>query len=194
MVGEELDEQVREYIRELRKLGVIINAHVVIAVGMGFVLNKDANLLEENGGHISLTKHWARYLLLRMGFVKRRATTKSKVSVEQFDELKELFLLDFSNVIEMDDVPEELVINWDQMGINYVPISSWTMEKEGVKRVEVTGKDDKRQLTALFACSMSGDFLPIRLVYQGKTMKCLPKFQFPDGWDITHTYKQSLVQ
>ena len=82
--------------------------------------------------------------------------------MKQFDELKELFLLDF-NVIEMDDVPEELVIKWDQTGINYVPISSWTMEKEGVKRVEVTGKDDKRQLTALFACSMSEDFLPIRL-------------------------------
>ena len=43
----------------------------------------------------------------------------------------------------MDDVPEELVINWDQTGINYVPISSLTMEKEGVKRVEVNGKDDK---------------------------------------------------
>ena len=40
MVGEELDEQVREYIKELRKLGVIINAHVVIAVGMGLVLNR----------------------------------------------------------------------------------------------------------------------------------------------------------
>ena len=61
------------------------------------------------------------------------------------------------------------------------------MEQDGVKRVEVTGKDDKRQLTALFACSMSGDFLPIQLVYQGKTIKCLPKFQFPDGWNIIHT-------
>jgi len=37
---------------------------------MGFVINKDFNLLVENGGHISLEKHWARYLLLRMGFVK----------------------------------------------------------------------------------------------------------------------------
>ena len=87
---------------------------------MGLVLNKDANLLAENGGHISLTKHWARYLLSRMGFVKRRANTKSKVSVEQFNELKELFLLDFNNAVEMDNVPEELVINWDQTGINYV--------------------------------------------------------------------------
>ena len=40
---------------ELRKSRVIINVHVVIAVGMGLVLSKDANLLAENGGHISLT-------------------------------------------------------------------------------------------------------------------------------------------
>ena len=45
LVGEEVDEQVREYVRELRKSGVIINAHMVKAVGMGLVLNKDANLL-----------------------------------------------------------------------------------------------------------------------------------------------------
>ena len=84
MIGEELDEQVRE----LRKLGEIIYAHVVIAVGMGLVLNKDANLLAKNGGHISFTKHWVRYFLSRVAFVKRRANTKSKVSLEQFDELK----------------------------------------------------------------------------------------------------------
>ena len=64
MVGEELDEQVRENIRELRKLGVIINAHVVIAIGMGLVLNKDANLLEENGvlpstGQGIFSREWA---------------------------------------------------------------------------------------------------------------------------------------
>jgi len=120
-----------------------------------------------------------------MGFVKRRTNTKTKVSVEHFEELKELFLLDFNNAAVA--VPTELVINWDQTGINYVPISSWTMEQEGTKRVKVIGKDDKQQLTALFACSMSEDFLPIQLVYQGKTMKCLPKFQFPNGWDITYT-------
>ena len=185
LIGEELDEQVREYIRELRREGVVINSDVAIAVGTGIVMNSDANLLVANGGHIDLTKHWAKYLLSRMGFVKRRVNTKAKVTVEHFDELKKLFLLEFNNAVEMDEVPSELVINWDQMGINYIPISSWTMEEEGSKRVEVVGKDDKRQLTALFACSMSGDFLPIQLVYQGKTARCLPKYQFPSDWDIT---------
>ena len=36
---------------------------------------------------------------------------------------------------------------------------------EGAKRVEVVGKDDKHQITAIFEISMSGDFLPIQLVY-----------------------------
>ena len=68
LVGEELHEELREYIRELRKYGVIINAHVFIAVGIRLVLNKDATLFTENGGHISLTKHWARYLFQGWAF------------------------------------------------------------------------------------------------------------------------------
>ena len=79
----------------------------------------------------------------RMGFLKRKGNTKSMVSIEHFDELKELFLLEFNNTVEMEEVPTELVINWDQIGINYVPVSAWTMEKEGAKRVEMIGKDVK---------------------------------------------------
>jgi len=61
------------------------------------------------------------------------------------------------------------------------------MAEEGSKRVEMIGKDDKRQLTALFACFMSGDFLPIQLVYQGKTDRSLPRFKFPSDRDVTST-------
>ena len=69
----------------------------------------------------------------------------------------------------MDEIPPELVINFDQTGIHYVPVSLWSMEMEGVKRVEVVGKDYKHQITAIFGISMGGDFLPIQLVYHGKT-------------------------
>lgn len=65
----------------------------------------------------------------------------------------------------MDEVPPELIINFDQTGINYVPVSSWTMEEAGKKRVEIIGKDDKRQITVVFGASLSGDFLPVQLVY-----------------------------
>ena len=74
----------------------------------------------------------------------------------------------------MKDFPGELVINWDQTGIHYVPISSWTMAKKGSKRVEIPGSDDKRQITGVFGGTMAGDFLPPQLIYQGKTRKSLP--------------------
>ena len=149
----------------------------VMAVGEGIVMERDANLLACNGGSIVLTKEWARYVLQRMRMVKRRANTKTKVTVEDFDELKKLFLLDIRNIVQMDEVPAQLIINWDQTGINYVPASNWTMEQVGLNQIETVGKDDKQELTAVFGCSMAGDFLLPQLVYQGKTNRCLPQYK-----------------
>ena len=77
----------------------------------------------------------------------------------------------------MDEIPKDLG-NFDQTGINYVPVTSWTMEQEGSKHVEVVAKDDKWQITVIFAASFTGEFLPPQLVYQGKTERCFSQFQF----------------
>jgi len=71
----------------LRGQGGVLNTRIAIAVGMGVVINKDATLLAKYGGNIVLTKHWAKYVLQRMGMVKRRGNTKAKVDVKNFDEL-----------------------------------------------------------------------------------------------------------
>ena len=55
---------------------MVINCDVTIA---GIAMNNDANLLLANGGHVDLTKHWAKYLLCHMGCVKRRQTLKQKL-------------------------------------------------------------------------------------------------------------------
>ena len=187
LLGKDLDTQVQEYLKGLRKCGMPINTSIVIASARGIVMNKNANLLVSNGGGIDLTKDWAKYLLKRMGFVKRKACSKSKVNVEKFQELKEDFLLEIKNTVVMDEIPEDLIINFDQTGLNYVPVTSWTMEEAGARRVEVVAKDDKRQLTAVFAGSLSGNFLPPQLIYEGKTERCHPQFKFPAGWHITNS-------
>ena len=183
MIGDELDKLVREYISDLRSRGTTINTTIVLASAEGIIMYKDANLLST----ITLTKGWAKYLLKRMGFVKRKSTSKSKVTVENFEDLKEDFLLVIKQVIAMDEIPADLVINFDQTGLNYVPVSDWTMEAEGAKRVEIAGKNDKRQLTAVLAGSMTGNFLPPQVIYQGKTQRCLPQYQFPPKWHITYS-------
>lgn len=61
-----------------------------------------------------------------------------------------------------EEIPDSLIINWNQTGINY---AQWTMVVEGSKREEIAGADDKRQITAVFGASLAGDFLPPQLVY-----------------------------
>ena len=41
--------------------------------------------------------------------------------------------------VEMEEIPPELVLNWDQTGIKIVPSNTWTMDQQGSKRVEVVG-------------------------------------------------------
>ena len=88
----------------------------------------------------------------RMGFIKSRASTKD------FEEKKEQFLFDIKAVVTLEDILFDLIINCYQTGMHYVPVSSWTVAKEGSKRVEICGIEDKRQIRAVFGCSMSGDF------------------------------------
>ena len=61
------------------------------------------------------------------------------------------------------------------------------MEAEGLKRVEAIGLHDKRQITAVFCAALTGELLPLQLIYQGKTTACLLKFAFPSEWNVTYT-------
>ena len=53
---------------------ITINTAVVLASAEGIIMHKDANLLQS----IELTEGWATYLLHRIGFVKRKGTTKAR--------------------------------------------------------------------------------------------------------------------
>ena len=98
-----------------------------------------------------------------MNFVKRKVTiAKRKHSTAAFAQLKQQFLADVVTTVEMEEIPAELILNWDQTGIKIVPSSTWNMDAQGSKRVDVTGVDDKHLITAVFSGSLTGDFLPIQ--------------------------------
>ena len=189
LLPDELDHQIQEYLKDLRKRGMPINTAVVVAAAEGILLNKNASLAPKDGIEVKLTDDWAKSLLKRMGYVKRKACSKAKVDVERYEQLKDEFLIEIKVIVTMDEIPPELIINFDQTALNYVPVSHWTMDQVGAKRVEVVAKDDKRQITAVFAGSSSGYFLPPQLIYEGKTNRCLPHYEFPPSWHITKTEK-----
>ena len=61
------------------------------------------------------------------------------------------------------------------------------MAKKEEKSIPITSSTDKRQITGTFAISLCGNFLPMQLIYQGKTDRCHPNYTFPKEFHITHT-------
>lgn len=54
--------------------------------------------------------------------------------------------------------------------------------------MEIVVLEDKKQITALLTCSMSGKILPPQLLYQGKTQHCTPtSVRFPKGWHVHYS-------
>ena len=164
LLGAHIDKQVQLYLKKIREHGGVITASVVVAAARGILMAQDKSLLAEFGGHITLSRHWAYHLLNRMNFVRRKATTsKSKYKPADFAAVKEQFLNDVVSIVTMEEIPPELILNWDQTSIHLVPVSPWTMEQAGSKRVEINGISSKQQITAVFCGSLTGDFLPVQL-------------------------------
>ena len=190
LLGEKLDQKVQAYLVKVREGGGVVSAGIAVAAAKGIVKSYDKSYLAEFGGHISLGVPWAYSLFRRMNFVQRKVTTaKSKHSAAEFNRLKEKFLADVEATVKMEEIPPELILNLDQTGIRIVPSRTWTMEQQGSKRVEIIGANDKRMITAVFCGSLAANFLPLQIIYGGKTERCHPRFQFPDDWDITHSPK-----
>ncbi len=123
-----------------------------------------------------------------MNYTRRKATTKAThFDKSKFMSIKETFLQEIVYVVTMEEITGELILNWDQTGLNLIPAPAWTMEKRGTKRVKIKGVDDKRQITGVFCANLFGEFLPMQLIYGGKTSRCHPPFEFPADWDITHS-------
>ena len=48
--------------------------------------------------------------------------------------------------------------------------------------VAIAGSTDKKCITETFVITLKGDFLPIQLIYGGKTAKSLPRLKFPESF------------
>ena len=71
--------------------------------------------------------------------------------------------------MEKYQIPSSLIIDFDQTPSKYVQISSNKMKKKGTKKVPISGIDNKRSITATFSITMENKYLPMQLIYKGKT-------------------------
>ena len=76
-------------------------------------------------------------------------------------------MADIKAEVLMNDVPPSLIFDWDQTAIKFVPTGKWTMHRANDR------------ITAVLGVTLTGEYLPPQLIYQGKTLHCRPKVSFP---------------
>ena len=120
-----------------------------------------------------------------MGFVCRRGTTaKLEIPDGAFKNTQLLFTHNIVSKVDKYNIPDSLIINIDQPPTKYVPVSESTLAKKNSKAVAIKGSSDKRSITATFSITFSGKFLPMQVIYGGKTTKSLPRFKFPNDFPM----------
>ena len=166
LLGQKLNTLVQKFLRAIRYKDEVVKRQTALATGKAIV--KRYSFPEKE--NLVLGETWAKSLFHRMGFVLRRKTTAKMLTPEGALKEAELkFHHQIVNYVEKYQIPPSLIINFNQTPLKYVQISSNTMEKKGTKNVPIFGIDDKRSMTATFSITMENKFLPMQLIYKGKT-------------------------
>ena len=119
----------------------------------------------------------------------RMATTaKIPIAPVLLNETKFDFQRKIKEMQAWHEIPEYLIINFDQTPLSYIYTGNRTYAKKRSSNVPLVGKGNKKQITGNFTITMSGLFLPMQLIYKGTTRRCLPKgVDFPADLDVTCT-------
>ena len=116
--------------------------------------------------------------------LSHRAVTTGKLTMpgSLISEVKMSFTREIAKLVTDNQIPDDMVINFDQTPIQYCQSSRYTMAPKGSSKISINGAADKRSLTALVAVTMGGGILPFQLIYKGLTERSLPKSQYyPDS-------------
>ena len=185
----DLDAKLIKFLSILRSKGGVVNIHVVRATAQALIQSNPSFF--EKLGRFSMPRSWVQSIYKRMGYTRRIGTTsRPPVPQGMYDECRQEYLGDINRIIKLYSIPPELVLNSDQTPSSYVSVGKQTMAVHGASSVPIKGLTDKRNITLTFVISLSGEFLPMQIIYGGKTKASLPRgFAFPKGFSLSQNPK-----
>ena len=157
----------------MRITGAPINIHTVCGV-LAALVHSDV----EKYGHFldfQATRPWVRTLYYRIKMSHRVSTTSRPIITRALWEgINTQYLHEISSLTKSHEIPDELILNLDQTSPKFVAANMVTMAEKGLKQVSIAGGTNKRCITLTVTKSMSGQLLPLQVIYKGKMERCLP--------------------
>ena len=182
-----IDQKVQNFLAILRRKGGVVNTVVANATAQALIdQSEDEHLKNINLGSSS----WAKSLFHRMGFVKRTCTTsKPEIPEKAKMEAKLLYQHQIVSYVEECSIPPPLIVNFDQTPLKFAPVANRTLSAKGSKHVAITGSSFKQAITATFGIICENKFLPMQLIYEGKTERSIPRVKFPNSFSLSTNEK-----
>ena len=121
-----------------------------------------------------------------MNYTRQQGATSKVALLDGIREENELlFHYQIVEKVERYDIPDLIILNFDQAPSKYVPVASTTWAKQNSKQVCLEGSDNKRSITATFTITMDGKFLGMQLIHGGKTNQSLPRSRFAKDFSLS---------
>ena len=183
----DLDQKLILLLKSIRNRGGVVNFNVVKASALALIKSNPA----KDFRGFEPTSTWVRSIYRRCNFSRRAGTTTGPpVPLGIYEECKLTFLTDIKSCIAVHSIPLQLVLNANQTPSLYVSVGKTRMAARNSSSVPIKGLTDKRNITLTFVISLNGDFLPMQIIYQGKTKESQPRsFDFPRGFVVTQNPK-----
>ena len=77
-----------------------------------------------------------------------------------------------STALSCHDILDLPVLNICQIPLACISPGKYSFSSKGATNLPIKGANDKWQITATFAVILTGSFLPMHLIYTGKTRRC----------------------
>lgn len=166
------EKEIKHVLMQMRAAGAPINCRVIRWVMVAVLQATHPALLQQHKLSQQFISRWARE---QLDWRWRARTTAASKLPGDWETQGVLMAKRIAAHMEMHSVHPSLIINLDQTGVKLVPSAAWTYEKRNSSSVAVVGAEDKRQITACIASSLSGELLPLQLIFEGKTERSLPE-------------------
>ena len=147
-----------------------MNKHIVRAAA------KALNSSSQHHRNFTIPRSWIQSLYHRMGYSSIAGTiAQLPVSQGLYDECR----WDFENYSKLRSTPS-----------SHISVGKSATAATGLKTVPIKGISDKRARNVNFIVTLLNEFLPMQVVYSGKTKASQPRdFNFPPGFCITQNLK-----
>jgi hypothetical protein len=200
ITGWEIEKLMVQKIEQHNRIGMAVNNQICRSI-LTDILNTRGEYDKFMGPDSDAVfgNSWCQRFWVRNKLASRRATTKMReVSPEDYDIMRESYLLVFSKIVKEHEVPDALIINYDETASQLTPSIKRTRCHKSSLKVRVLGHGhEKPQVTAGITVNALGHVVAdVHLIFGGKTKISLPgrgTIVPPVGsfWDVTKTHWQT---